>query len=161
MPPTFWFEGTESATHFLVDSADGGETTDARFRLNRSQVGKTDSKNERRTDPIVAGQPLNYPTTRDGRYFVHKKRLWRCTNPSLDVETRQRLVSELMNARRQVAAAKRADEEAALTAARQKVHAAKVALGERGPTWWDDGTDYNRHLINNIPYADWWSSREE
>ncbi|EMI16608.1 hypothetical protein RMSM_06477 [Rhodopirellula maiorica SM1] len=102
---------------------------------------------------------LKYPITPDGRYFVHRERLWRCTNPNLDEETRQRLVSELMTARREVAAARRSSDDNALAAARNKVHAAKVALGERGPTWWDDDRDYNRYLIKNTPYADWWSSR--
>lgn len=102
---------------------------------------------------------LKYPTTPDGRYFVHKERLWRCTNPALDEAIRQRLVDELMTARRAVGAAKRNDDKAALTAARQRVHTAKVALGERGPTWWDDDTDYNRHLIQNTPYAQWWIAR--
>ncbi|GAA4451510.1 hypothetical protein [Novipirellula rosea] len=102
---------------------------------------------------------MKYPITPDGRYFVHRERLWRCTNPNLDEETRQRLVSELMTARREVAAARRSSDDNALAAARKKVHAAKIALGERGPTWWDDDRDYNRYLIKNTPYADWWSSR--
>lgn len=104
---------------------------------------------------------MKHPVTPDDRYFVHKERLWRCTNPNLEEETRQHLVNELMAARREVAAAKRIGNESDLTAARQKVHAAKVALGERGPTWWDHDTDYNRHLIKNTPYADWWASRDE
>jgi len=34
--------------------------------------------------------------------------------------------------------------------ARAAVDAAKVALGERGPVWWDDGApDYNRHMAKN------------
>lgn len=42
--------------------------------------------------------------------------------------------------------------------ARRRVEAAKVALGERGPAWWTDGApDYNRHLVKNTPYADWFS----
>ncbi|WP_275066506.1 hypothetical protein [Acidisarcina polymorpha] len=36
-----------------------------------------------------------YPVTPDGRYFVVKGRLWRCTNPSLPPEVRQRLVGGL------------------------------------------------------------------
>ncbi len=40
--------------------------------------------------------------------------------------------------------------------ARAAVDAAKVALGERGPVWWDDGApDYNRCMAKNTPYADW------
>jgi hypothetical protein len=104
---------------------------------------------------------MNYPTTPDGRYFVHKERLWRCTNPSLDETTRQKLVNELMTARREVASAKRSGDNDALSAARGRVDAAKVALGERGSTWWDDDTDYNRHLIKNTPYGNWWSSRTD
>lgn len=102
---------------------------------------------------------MKYPTTPDGRYFVHRGKLWRCTNPKLDEETRQRLVSDLMTARRDVAAAKRNDDADAMAGARGRVQTAKVALGERGPTWWDDDTDYNRHLIKNTRYADWWKSR--
>ncbi|WP_413431521.1 hypothetical protein [Crateriforma spongiae] len=104
---------------------------------------------------------MKHPTTPDGRYFVHRGRLWRCTNPNLDEATRQRLVNELMTARRDVATAKRTDDAEALADARRRVHAAKVALGERGPTWWGDDTNYNRHLVKNTPYADWWESRDE
>ncbi len=36
---------------------------------------------------------------------------------------------------------------------------AKVALGERGPVWWDEGApDWNRHLARNTPYAAWWAA---
>ncbi len=60
-----------------------------------------------------------------------------------------------MDARRAVRDAK-GDEEA-LKSARKRVDAAKVALGERGPVWWDDGApDYNRHMARNTPYAQWW-----
>lgn len=46
----------------------------------------------------------------------------------------------------------------AMRDARMRVHRAKIALGERGPVWWDDGEpDYNRHLAKNTPYADWFS----
>jgi hypothetical protein len=34
---------------------------------------------------------------------------------------------------------------------------AKRTLGERGPVWWADGApDYNRHMVKNSPYADWY-----
>jgi len=37
------------------------------------------------------------------------------------------------------------------------VDRAKMAPGERGPVWWRDGaSDFNRHLANNTPYADWY-----
>ncbi|MDG5747758.1 hypothetical protein P8Q88_06155 [Qipengyuania sp. XHP0207] len=67
---------------------------------------------------------------------------------------RQRHVDALMDARRDVAAAKRAGDEESEKAARKRVHAAKVTLGERGPVWWDDGApDYTRKLLENTPYG--------
>ena len=81
--------------------------------------------------------------------------MWRASDPALSAADRQRHVDTLMDARRAVAAAKRADDAMAETAARAQVHAAKVALGERGPVWWQDGApDYTRHLVKNTPYAD-------
>lgn len=96
---------------------------------------------------------LNTP---DGRYFVVKGQLWRCTNPALDEATRQHWVNELMDARRAVKSAKGSADAQALKAARQRVQHAKVALGERGPVWWqDDSPDYNRCRVINTPYAAW------
>jgi hypothetical protein len=93
-------------------------------------------------------------TTPDGRYIVVRGRLWRASNPALAETDRQAAVDALMNARRAVRDA-RGDPEK-LARARAAVQAAKEALGERGPVWWEDGApDYNRHLINNSPYADW------
>ena len=79
--------------------------------------------------------------TPDGHYVIIDGRRWRATDPSIPEERRQELVSELMSARRAVSAAKRAGDEKAEREARGRVHAAKVALGERGPKWWerDDG----------------------
>lgn len=60
-----------------------------------------------------------------------------------------------MAARRAVGDARRAGDVTTEKAARACVHAAKVALGERGLAWWDDGApDYNRHLLKNTPYAE-------
>lgn len=99
---------------------------------------------------------MKYPVTPDGRYFLVNDRLWRCSNPTLNEEERSRLVKDLMNARRAV---KDAPSETATKAARAKVQAAKVALGERGPVWWEDGApDVNRHHPKNTVYADWWRS---
>lgn len=104
---------------------------------------------------------MRYPTTPDGRYFVVRGRLWRCSNPALDPAERQRLVNDLMAARADVGRALKAKDEAAEKAARARVHAAKLSLGERGPAWWDDGApDYNRHLARNSPYADWFAALE-
>ena len=81
--------------------------------------------------------------------------MWRATNPNLPEERRQSLVRDLMNARRAVRDALKAEDRDAEREARAQVHAAKVALGERGPVWWDDGApDYNRHLVKNTPYAE-------
>lgn len=98
----------------------------------------------------------HYPTTPDGRYFVVRGRLWRCSNPALPEKERQRLVNALMDSRRAVKNAKAANEPVALKAARAQVNAAKVALGERGPVWWTDGAeDFNRRLVKNTPYSAW------
>lgn len=103
-----------------------------------------------------------YPTTPDGRYFVVKGQLWRCSNPALGDEERQLLVNTLMTARRAVKAAKSCGEPAALKAARADVQTAKVALGERGPVWWDDeAPDLNQHQVANTPYAAWHASLGE
>ena len=97
------------------------------------------------------------PTTPDGRYFVVKGRLWRCSNPARDEDERQRLVNELMDARRAVKAAKASGDPGEMKTARTNVHAAKVALGERGQVWWNDAEpDLNRHMVENTPYADWY-----
>lgn len=98
-------------------------------------------------------------TTPDGRYVIVRSRLWRAANPSLAAETRTALVHQLMQARREVKAALHAEDPERLRKARGAVDAAKVSLGERGPVWWTDGTqDYNRHLVKNSPYADWFNS---
>ncbi len=69
------------------------------------------------------------------------------------------LVAELMDARRIIGSAGRTGDTEAIAAARTRVHAAKVALGERGPVWWDDGApDLNRHMARKTPYADWFAS---
>lgn len=97
-----------------------------------------------------------YPHTPDGRYFVVRGRLWRTSDPGLPAGERQRRVDALMDARRDVRAALKADDPAALRKAREAVQAAKVALGERGPVWWSDGApDLNRRLAKNTPYAAW------
>lgn len=101
--------------------------------------------------------PNAHPHTPDGRYFVVRGRLWRLSDPRLDPETRSRHVRDLMAARRAVRAATHDPD--ALAAARARVHAAKVALGERGPVWWTDGTpDYNRRMAARTPYAEWFAS---
>lgn len=64
-----------------------------------------------------------------------------------------------MMARRAKQTAMRSGCAAAREAARSRVDAAKVALGERGPVWWNDGAaDFNRHLARTTPYAEWFAN---
>ena len=91
--------------------------------------------------------------TPDDRYLVVRGRLWRRSNPALPDGDRAALVAELMAARRAIGAGD--------LSARPRVHAAKVALGERGPVWWTDGApDLNRRLAKNTPYAQWYAEQE-
>jgi hypothetical protein len=100
-----------------------------------------------------------YPVTPDGRYFVVKGQLWRCSNPALKDDERQSLVNELMAARRAVKEAKASGDTSKMKQARKNVQSAKLGLGERGPTWWEDGSpDFNRFQVANSPYAEWFSS---
>ena len=85
--------------------------------------------------------------------------LWRCSNPALSEEKRTALTRELMGARRVKGVAIWQGDRDSQKEARQRVDAAKHALGERGPVWWSDGTpDYNRHMARNTPYADWFDA---
>jgi hypothetical protein len=107
---------------------------------------------------------MRHPVTPDRRYFVVRGRLWRCSDPALADDARQRLTRELMQARAAVGRALRTNDAEAERDARARVHAAKCALGERGAPWWDDGApdydapDYNRRLVRNTPYAAWHAS---
>lgn len=102
----------------------------------------------------------DYPQTPDGRYFVSRGRLWRCTDPSLSDTQRRAGVKALMKARRAVQlAGDNADAEAE---ARAGVDAAKRALGERGPVWWQDGApDEGGIHPKNSSYAAWWAALSE
>ncbi len=102
---------------------------------------------------------MRYPVTPDGRYFVVRGRLWRCSNPALSAEQKQYWTTRLMSARRAKGTAMRSGNREAREAARQEVEVAKIALGERGEPWWIDGTpDWNRRMANNTPYATWFRS---
>jgi hypothetical protein len=105
---------------------------------------------------------MRYPVTPDGRYFVVRGRLWRCSNPALAPDERARLTRELMRARSAVGRARRAGDAQAERDARAAVHAAKLALGERGPAWWADGApDQNRRMARNTPYREWFEALDE
>ncbi|XXS83478.1 hypothetical protein WMF42_10690 [Sorangium sp. So ce176] len=117
------------------------------------RAGSTPQRASRRPAD-AAPAPLVTP---DGRYLIVRGRLWRRANPALPEDARERLVAELMAARREVGRALRADDERALREARRRVHAAKIALGERGPPWWADGApDENRRLVASTAYARWY-----
>ena len=75
-----------------------------------------------------------YPVTPDGRYFVVKGRLWRCSNPMIPVERRQRLVTALMNARRAKGLAMRTGDDVLREASRKAMDAAKHELGSADPS---------------------------
>lgn len=98
------------------------------------------------------------PVTPDGRYIVVRGRLWRATNPALSPERREALVAALMSARRAVASARRNGDATAEDRAHAEVEDAKVALGERGPVWWEDGApDLNKHMARTTCYAAWYA----
>ncbi|WP_405637613.1 hypothetical protein OG543_23955 [Streptomyces sp. NBC_01178] len=75
--------------------------------------------------------------TDDGRYVIVHGRRWRATDPDIPEDAAAALRSHLMAARRAVREAKRTEDAVALRRAREKVHRAKVALGERGEPWWE------------------------
>ncbi|MFS8171663.1 hypothetical protein [Vreelandella titanicae] len=103
-----------------------------------------------------------YPHTPDGRYFVAKNRLWRCTDPRLDEDEKRTHIKALMKARRAVRTAQQQDDEDALRQARNMVQNAKEALGERGPVWWDDDAPDEGGLApHNTSYAEWWESKRQ
>ncbi|WP_128255583.1 hypothetical protein [Falsirhodobacter deserti] len=98
--------------------------------------------------------------TPDGRYIIVRGRLWRAANPHLSDAERERLVKNLMAARRAVKAARSSGNQQAEDAAHTAVNRAKIALGERGPVWWkDDAPDLNRRMARNTPYADWFTQK--
>jgi hypothetical protein len=81
-------------------------------------------------------------TTEDGHFVIISGRRWRATDPTIPDETAAVLRRALMAARRDVGAALRAGEDTA--PARARVHAAKVALGERGTPWWEQTPEERR-----------------
>ena len=102
---------------------------------------------------------MKHPVTPDGRYFVVKGRLWRCTDPALGPEKRGGLVRQLMVGWSAKKNAVRLQDADGRKAAMRSIEEAKVALGERGPVWWADGApDYNRHMARTTPYAAWFAA---
>jgi uncharacterized protein len=81
-------------------------------------------------------------TTEDGRFIIVSGRRWRATDPAIPEDAAAVLRRALMAARRDVGAALRAGGDPA--AARARVQAAKVALGERGVPWWEQTLEERR-----------------
>ncbi|MDT8911981.1 hypothetical protein [Amycolatopsis sp. PS_44_ISF1] len=82
--------------------------------------------------------------TADGHFIVIRGRRWRATDPEIPEEAAARLRSLLMHARRDVGAALRHEDSEAERDARARVHAAKLALGERGTPWWEQSSAERR-----------------
>lgn len=110
-----------------------------------------------RTRKAVSGSPVL--VTPDGRYLIVRGRLWRCTDPHIPDDRRALLTASLMAARRDKGKAMREGDKAMREDARQRVDAAKIALGERGPVWWRDGApDLTRRMVKNTSYAEWFAA---
>jgi len=86
----------------------------------------------------VNGSP---DVTPDGRYLLIDGRRWRASDPAIPEARRAELTRILMAWRRDVRRVKGTEGE---TAARAGVHAAKVALGERGTPWWEQSDEDRR-----------------
>ena len=77
----------------------------------------------------------------DGRYVVVDGRRWRATDPLVPQARREELQRVLMAWRRAVRTARGTADEPRVRAG---VHAAKVALGERGTPWWEQTEEERR-----------------
>ena len=88
-------------------------------------------------------RPVDGPVpTDDGRHVVINGRRWRATDPAIPEDRRAELTRILMAWRREV---RRTMGTAQEKSARAGVHAAKVALGERGdPPWWEQTAEQRR-----------------
>jgi len=103
--------------------------------------------------------PSRYLSTPDGRYFIARGKLLRCSNPNLSLADREKFSALLVLARKEERSAKMWGPPEALQKAHRKVDDAKQLLGERGKPWWTDGApDYNRQPIEDTPYAEWWNT---
>jgi hypothetical protein len=141
------------------DGPPGGHRLDVRYPERLRGTNPAYGAPETLELSLLDTAKMRYPVTPDGRYFVVRGRLWRCTDPGLNPDEREQLTRELMRARAAVGRAKRAGDEEGVRLARTAVDSAKVALGERGAVWWTDGApDYNRHLAKNTPYREWFAS---
>ncbi|OBI81589.1 hypothetical protein [Mycobacterium asiaticum] len=88
--------------------------------------------------------------TPDGRYVIVDGRRWRASDPLIPEDRRTELVTILMAWRREVRRVKGTPQE---PMARAGVHAAKVALGERGtPPWWEQSeVERRKRWLTEVP----------
>ena len=89
------------------------------------------------TEPNSTAAVPTEPTS-DERWLVIDGRRWRRTDPCLPPDIVEGLKSYLGKGRSAVRLAKRDGDDDRLASARRMVDAAKHALGERGPYWWDE-----------------------
>ncbi|CAN5502332.1 hypothetical protein BH10PLA1_BH10PLA1_15910 [soil metagenome] len=109
--------------------------------------------------PVAPPKPTHrYLSTPDGRYFIARGKLLRCSNPNLSPADREKYSELLVLARKEEKSAKMWGPAEAVHNANRKVDDAKKGLGERGKPWWTDGApDYSRQRIEDTPYAEWWN----
>ncbi len=79
--------------------------------------------------------------TEDEKWLVVDGRRWRRTDPLIPGPELARLKSHLGRGRSGVRTAGSDDE---LAATRHRTQLAKIGLGERGPTWWEQSDDERR-----------------
>ena len=120
----------------MSSGASRGGARGAKKPAKKPAVGKSAAKKSRAKKSVESVD--------GGRYVLIDGRRWRATDPGIPEGERVRLVGELMRARRDVGRALRANDREAEREARARVHAAKVALGERGEKWWERGAAAER-----------------
>ncbi|PWN22179.1 hypothetical protein BCV69DRAFT_297480 [Microstroma glucosiphilum] len=125
-------------------------------KVEAASTLKSENVDDDKTSSTRTG---GYPTTPDGHYFLVRCRLWRCADPSLPAEKRSELQKVLMTARRNLTG--RITDAKVREEARQEVQRTKVALGERGDVWWDEGEVADRKMVWNTGYKDWWEGLSE
>ncbi|GAA2009882.1 hypothetical protein JL107_17125 [Nakamurella flavida] len=89
--------------------------------------------------------------TPDGHFVIIEGRRWRATDPDIPEDVAAELRRALMSARRAVGAALKAGDPGAERSARDRVQAAKVALGERGTPWWEQTPQERRARWEALP----------
>jgi hypothetical protein len=95
-------------------------------------ANSADRRTKRLLTPQLGLLYMDALTTPDGRYLIVRGRLWRTANPGLSAQERERLVHELMDARRAVKVAKAAGSSDDLSKARRAVRLGSASGGRFG-----------------------------